>query len=194
MTRQLFMAELMKKLNRLPHEEYYSAVSFYNEYFDEAGTENEQRVIAELGSPSEAAAKILSEFAVKSTDGEKKTNSLNVLGIVLLGIFAGPVALPVAIAAFAVLLALVVSVFAVLISLGAAAVALVLSGLVTALLSLLLLPGEPASTVFFLGAGLLTAGIGAAMGIVTYKLSEVCVKGLVKLSAGLINKGRRNRK
>jgi len=88
MNRQLFMEELKRKLKRLPVEEFDSAVSFYNEYFDEAGPENEQNVIGQLGTPADVAAKIICEFAYKSTDDDssygqpffiKKQTALNLL-------------------------------------------------------------------------------------------------------------------
>ena len=60
MTRQEFMTALRDKLILLSPEEREDAVQFYEEYFDEAGTENEQAVLAELGSPEALAEKILS--------------------------------------------------------------------------------------------------------------------------------------
>ena len=54
------MTALRDKLILLSPEEREDAVQFYEEYFDEAGTENEQAVLAELGSPEALAEKILS--------------------------------------------------------------------------------------------------------------------------------------
>mgnify|MGYP006922422652 CR=1 FL=1 len=39
-----------------PAEERRDAMKFYNDYFDDAGEENEQQVIAELGDPAQVAA------------------------------------------------------------------------------------------------------------------------------------------
>ncbi len=60
MTRFEFIAALRAKLQMLSAEEREDAVQFYEEYFDEAGPENEQAVIDELGSPDAVAEKILS--------------------------------------------------------------------------------------------------------------------------------------
>ena len=60
MTRAEFIAELRGRLYTLPAEERDNAVQFYEEYFDDAGPENEQAVINELGSPENVANKILS--------------------------------------------------------------------------------------------------------------------------------------
>ena len=48
MTKDQFLSELERKLKHLPADERADAVEFYREYFEEAGVENEQRVIAEL--------------------------------------------------------------------------------------------------------------------------------------------------
>ena len=188
MTRQSFMMQLRKKLKRLPPEEFEAAVSYYDEYFDEAG--DDQKVIAELGSPSEVAAKIISEFAYESA-GQRERRTGRVFFIVLLGIFAGPIALPVAITLFAVLLVIVITVFAVLISLGAAAAGLMVGGLAYAVASFAVIAREPMTTLFFLGFGLLSVGIGGALGIGTFWLSKHSVRGLTKLAAKLIRRDRR---
>jgi uncharacterized membrane protein len=39
-------------------------MDYYNEYFDDAGPENEQKVIEELGSPAQIAARIKADSAV----------------------------------------------------------------------------------------------------------------------------------
>lgn len=65
MTRKEFMTELAARLHRLPQEDLQAALQYYEEYFDEAGSQNEQAVIRELRSPAHVASKILSDYAVK---------------------------------------------------------------------------------------------------------------------------------
>lgn len=59
MNRREFMDELRVLLKNLPYGEQEDALQFYEEYFDDAGTENEQRVIKELESPEAVAKKII---------------------------------------------------------------------------------------------------------------------------------------
>lgn len=59
MNRQEFMNTLKKKLDCLPSEEKVSALNYYQEFFDDAGEENEQSVISNLGSPDDLAETIL---------------------------------------------------------------------------------------------------------------------------------------
>ena len=51
MTKQEFLQRLEQLLADLPYEERDSAMTYYREYLEEAGPENEQAVLAELGSP-----------------------------------------------------------------------------------------------------------------------------------------------
>ena len=61
MTRTAFLAALEQLLASLPESERKDALSYYEDYLDAAGPENEARAIAELGSPEEVARKILDE-------------------------------------------------------------------------------------------------------------------------------------
>ncbi|WP_138264476.1 DUF1700 domain-containing protein [[Clostridium] hylemonae] len=58
MNRIEFMTELAALLQNVPVEERREAMQYYNDYFDDAGEENEQRVIEELGSPAKVAGTI----------------------------------------------------------------------------------------------------------------------------------------
>ena len=61
MTRTAFLAALERLLAPLPEAEHKDALSYYEDYLDAAGPENEACAIAELGSPEEVARKILDE-------------------------------------------------------------------------------------------------------------------------------------
>ena len=71
MTRQEYMEELKKYLKRLPKEDYDNAIEYFSEYFDEAGSENEQQVMEELGEPREAARELLLNLLQESVGGGK---------------------------------------------------------------------------------------------------------------------------
>ncbi|MBR5973642.1 MAG: DUF1700 domain-containing protein [Clostridiales bacterium] len=59
MNKETYLQELRKGLKILPQYDRDEAVEFYEEYFDEAGLENEAKVIEELGEPKILAKKIL---------------------------------------------------------------------------------------------------------------------------------------
>ena len=63
MNREGFLEGLARLLADIPENERQEALEFYNNYFDDAGPENEARVIEELGgTPERAAASIRAEF------------------------------------------------------------------------------------------------------------------------------------
>lgn len=61
MNRQEFLRQLESLLMNIPEQERADALAYYNDYFDEAGVENEQNVIQELGSPQKVAQSIIED-------------------------------------------------------------------------------------------------------------------------------------
>ncbi len=61
MNRQEFLRQLECLLENIPENERLDALAYYNDYFDEAGVENEQNVIQELGSPQKVAQSIIDD-------------------------------------------------------------------------------------------------------------------------------------
>ena len=55
MSRTEYMRELEALLHGISKEEREEALQYYNDYFDDAGNENEEKVIEELGSPAKLA-------------------------------------------------------------------------------------------------------------------------------------------
>jgi len=58
MDRKTFIKELEFLLQDISQEERLEAINYYQNYFDEAGKENEQKILQELGEPSRVAAMI----------------------------------------------------------------------------------------------------------------------------------------
>ena len=58
MKRDEFMAQIARLLADMADNERMEAIRYYNDYLDEAGEENEEEAIRELGNPQEIAANI----------------------------------------------------------------------------------------------------------------------------------------
>lgn len=58
MNRIVFMKKLEALLRNVSDDERKEAIQYYNDYFDDAGIENEEEVIKDLGSPEKVAATI----------------------------------------------------------------------------------------------------------------------------------------
>lgn len=66
MNKQEYLSELEAHLASLSEEERTNALQFYEEYFEDAGPENEQQVISELGKPFALAKSIICEQSAYS--------------------------------------------------------------------------------------------------------------------------------
>lgn len=66
-----YLNELSRLLaNSISPEEFNNVMQYYTEYFADAGIENQEEVIKELGTPEELANKIIEEYNNRSVDEE----------------------------------------------------------------------------------------------------------------------------
>lgn len=241
MNRDVFLEKLSALLFDLPESERREAMQYYEDYFDDAGAENEADVLAALGTPEELAASIreglldeegkMGEFSERgftqtenqeenelsvrselakressaqarkeeggasSTDlnkryrsgGQKKNMGITVL-LVILGILALPVLIPALLAAVILLfvfvvLAVILAVLAVLM-LGTCLIAGVLAGTV----GVLNLASYPAGALLAIGLGLMGIGMGILLALFFCWLWPVIVQGIGRLFFALFHK------
>ena len=195
MNRNEYMAALRRALSVLPEEERASALRYYEEYFDDAGPENEQRVIADLGAPEKVAEQILADYreltavphqgaggtAAKPNHRRRGVPPWLLVVLVLLAIPVGvPLIGGLAIGAVGTVAGLLI-----------AAVAVVLAFVVVLPLTLLVagvalcgfsfaLWGAPASAVTTLGCGLALFALGVLVTLLIIKLCTLFVPPLVR--------------
>ncbi|MBE5966246.1 MAG: DUF1700 domain-containing protein [Lachnospiraceae bacterium] len=63
-----FMKELESLLSDIPSDEKEEALQYYADYFEDAGEENEEAIIGELGSPARVASIIKAELGGNSSE------------------------------------------------------------------------------------------------------------------------------
>lgn len=198
MNRKEFLDILEKYLSKLPDDEKSDAINYYRELFDDAGKENEQRIIDDLGSPEDIAKQILSEnginleinqqnlleSTVKSSynendqsgydtgrsDTQTSKNNNNTLFIIIILVFTFPFWSGIVFGILGVLLGIIAAVLALVISLYAASLSLIAGGIAAAFTESLPLG------IMLLGVGLMFTGIAA---IVTKPLVKASFKLLV---------------
>mgnify|MGYP000575332262 CR=1 FL=1 len=194
MNRIEYMTKLASLLQDIPEVERRDAMKYYNDYFDEAGEENEEQVIREFGAPEEVAENIKadlmnhqenkqsSEYQYGTSDDQKKKNARigKIVLIVALAIIIGPVLIPIIggilAAGLAMVLTIIVGVFALVIAGAAIAIvgiSLVISG------SVILLP-QTAAGLALIGSGLIIMVLGVVATVGFGKLCEVVLRGLAK--------------
>lgn len=196
MSKGEYIAELRSRLRDLSDGEIEDAISYCEEYFEDAGIENEQQVIEELGSPAKFAAQIRAEAVIRqkenrseiNRDKNPKTSMKNVV-VIFLGICALPLALPLAFAAivlfFAFVLVIISLLFATIVSVGAiiiAGVPLIISGISNI--------GNPGNALVAFGGGCLSIGLGLLLFIMFIYIIGMLIPAFLKAVTRLYNKAR----
>ena len=196
MTKTEYMKILTHNLRRLPKEDYDRAIEYFEEYFAEAGPENEQQAIADLGSPDEAAKALIVDLAAQNIKEKPKTmkGGLSALWIAVLAVCSAPVTLPIAnclLAVIAVVLFCVgIALFCVVIS----AVAVAASGILTLFGGIVLLFRSLGDGLCNIGLGLFSTGLGILFVYGAILLFKWLIRK-ASVSLGKITKGgRRNEK
>lgn len=191
MTRNEYMEQLKKYLKRLPKEDYDNAIEYFSEYFDEAGAENEQQVMKELGEPKEAAGELLLNLLQETTThspAKTKRSPGKIILLAFLVLCASPVSLALLIGALGVLFAVVVVIAAVIFSLGVTCAATVAGGIMLAGFGATLIFKSVAAACMMVGGGFLMAGSGILIGVLTVYICKWCATGIGRLVNGFVRK------
>ena len=180
MNRSDFFTALIGELRNVEPSELQDILQYYNEYFDEAGVENEQSVIAEFGSPKELAVEIRANSAIKylETGNPSTKKSLNAVWIGIGAIFAAPIALPLAIAFGAVAIALVLIIAILILSFFIVSFSFAVSGILIAISSFIIIFTSFPSFLLMLGAGLIFSGLSILVFVPTQTLARNSFKRL----------------
>ncbi|BAK29110.1 DUF1700 domain-containing protein [Streptococcus gallolyticus subsp. gallolyticus] len=193
MTKVEYLAKLDKYLRKLPKEDYQEAMDYFSEYFEEAGPENEAQVIAELGTPKEAARDIISRLLDEKIIDQEKTpkSRVSMVWLAILAVIITPVALPLALVLFLAIitiLALGVAAIAVVLSLG---VAFLTSGIYMLFDSWSYLNISFSATALSFGLGLLALGLSLLTLLAAGAVCKVVGRSIVNLARKTENKRRK---
>ncbi|MCI6831861.1 MAG: DUF1700 domain-containing protein [Clostridiales bacterium] len=194
MTREEYLRQLQHYLKRLPKEDYDSAMEYFTEYFEEAGPEGEQAVIAELGTPKQAASELLRNLLNEQIVQPRERRSVGaVLMIALLAICAAPIALPLAIAATAILFALVLVIASAVLCVLLLGVCGILVGGKLILIGLASAGSSVPGMCMLLGLGLLGIGLGILLSMVLIALCRMIGLLLLRLIQWILGRRKANR-
>lgn len=210
MTRNEYMEQLKRYLRRLPKEDYENAVEYFSEYFDEAGPENEQQMMKDLGDPKEAAREVLlnlleesvengsaeeasrtetvKTFSEKALPEKKKRSPGKIILLAFLVICASPVSIALLIAGLAVLAAVVLVIAAVIFSLAVTSIATIAGGIMVVGFGATLVMRSLAAACMMVGGGFLLAGAGILFGVLTVYICKWCATGIGRLVNRFVRK------
>lgn len=197
MNKTQYLKELNGYLYTLPEEERDAALKYYEEFFADAGEENEQLVISDLGSPKSLAQAIIDAQGELASPYRKWTTSeapqyqpkARMSGgmkawFIILIIFSCPIWISLGAAFFAVFVGLVAAVFGVWVGLVAAVLALIVSGIFVFIVGVTTAFVSPIAGVWAVGGGLVVLSIGLLLLI---PLVLFTLKGIPCMFRGCIN-------
>lgn len=203
-----YLQALRAALAVLPDDEIDSAMRYYEDYFLDAGDENAEKVIEQLGPPEQVAEAILRDYTgvarrrperfeeekAQTVDGvplgrdgkpltrKKGINPWMLACIVLLALIFGPIAVAVIGAIIVAAVGLIVGVAACVVAVPAATL---IGGGALVLFSFLLW-ATPASALATLGAGLAVGAVGLLLVLLVIKLCILFVPPIIRGLVALI--------
>lgn len=203
-----YLQALRAALAVLPDDEIDSAMRYYEDYFLDAGDENAEKVIKQLGPPEQVAEAILRDYTgvarrrperfeeekAQTVDGvplgrdgkpltrKKGINPWMLACIVLLALIFGPVAITVIGAIILAVVGLIIGVAACVVAVPAATL---IGGGALVLFSFLLW-ATPASALATLGAGLAVGAVGLLLVLLVIKLCILFVPPIIRGLVALI--------
>lgn len=178
MNKETFLKNLERELKAIPAEDREDALSYYREYLDEMGADESMDVTQRVGSPRDLARTIISECADKHVEKQEREggikNGTTAVWMVILGIFAAPIAVPLAFAGVMVLFAFVLVGFAIGLTFMAAAVSAVVAG--ACMVPATFVAGSLAQSVVCLGLVLVGGGLAIILYYSAQEIYQVCIK------------------
>lgn len=210
MNRQEFMKRLEYLLRGIPVSEREDALAYYNDYFDEAGVENEYQVIQELGSPEAVAEKILADVQQVYSDPEPEvyqsnsnkyenaekpgmSKSTKILIVILL-VLTFPIWIGIVAGLFGTVVGLIGAAFGIAIGGIATAFALLISGAACIAVGIARFLFDPIEALACVGVGAILTAIGLLLGLLFVWCIGVwlpkLVKVLVRWIKGLLHRNK----
>lgn len=187
MNKEEFLRALEGNLSKLPVEERQSAMEYYKEYLDEAGNENEAEAIKRLGNPVQLAKQLMADFITKEVEEKpmKPKQSFQAFWIVIVALFASPIALPVALSIAGLGFGAIVTVGSVLFAGAIVAVVFLVVAIILGAVGIGTLFVQPASGIIVIGVGSVLLGVGILISILVYVVVgrgvPAIIKGITKL-------------
>ena len=185
MNRIEFMEALSGLLQDIPEEDRMDALKYYNDYFDDAGAENEKNVIDELESPEKVAAKIKADREDPEDEKagmpmEQENKWLKMILIVAIILIGCPVIVPVAIGLLAAIAGILIAAFTffVTIVIGFAAIVIVAIVLTAAGIGSMFVNIGVGLALF--GAGMILIAVGAIGTVAGIRLCIIVFPGMIR--------------
>lgn len=216
MNRIDFMKQLESLLQNISPAEREEALQYYNEYFNDAGAENEQSVIEALGNPAKVAENIKRDLygsgygdaafqksapvnravvqyqqTTQESQAPKQENKMSggmIALIVVLCVLASPLLISLSAGAISLIAGILIAWFSLIFAFGVAAVSLFLVCVILLVTGVMCLFVEPLVGIALVGGALLCAGIGILFMMLTVAMAGMATPAICKGIAGLFKR------
>ncbi len=191
MNKTEYMKELSKRLRPLPKEDFQKAIEYFEEYFADAGSENESQVIEDLGTPEFAAKQLVTTLAINNTKEPAKDvkKGLRALWVGILALCAAPIALPLAFAFVLVIVMFILTILLLFASLGLIGITFVITGPLSLIAGFTILSQSIPVFLSCLGSSLLLTGSGLLICLAVWRLCQWFLTSMIRLFGHIIKKG-----
>lgn len=193
MTKGQYMSALAGWLKRLPKEDFERAMEYYEEYFQEAGEENVEEAIKNLGMPREAAEQIIQDLAQKNAQKPVKNvrQGMSKVWVGILAVCAVPIAIPVIAVILAALAVVILGGGGILVSIVLMGASGIICGAAVFAASVALLFVSVRDAVMNMGVSLLCCGVSLWIFWGGVKLCIWFEQAIVKMLGRMVKKGGR---
>lgn len=196
MDKNEYMKQMRHHLRRLPKEDFDRAMEYFEEYFEEAGPEQEQQAIGDLGTPEAAAGQIVRDLAVENAGKSNRSvkRGASAVWIGILAVFAAPIGLPLALAGGILALSFVLVICALFAAFFITAFAMTASVIPLLGGSIWLLFTAPVDGLTNIGLSLIAVGVGIWVVKGCIWLMRCFLNLMTRLLGSIAGKGKRHEK
>lgn len=177
MNRKEFLKQLEELLSDIPEAERRDAMNYYQNYFDDAGVEQEQTILEELGSPKKVAESIKRDLFGENYDAyvkakqekqqetiekqQRENRTLRNILIVVALVLTFPIWIGLVALAFGILVTVFAGLFGVAVAVIAVVAACLFAGVAVTVIGMIkAVAGFPAVGLIVIAGGLLVFMIG----------------------------------
>ena len=192
MSKKEFMEELQMLLGELPQEEREEAIRYYESYFEEAGEDQEQAVLEELGSARRVAEQILRDYRAENQESQERSTSESGITItnkglsggalvvaILIAIITFPIWISILATAFGLLMGLFGACIGIVVGFGAGGIGCIIGGVAAFAVGIVKAFTIPLVGAALIAIGLLVFGVGCLM--------IAAVGGIIRLAVWVVN-------
>lgn len=190
MTKEAYLKELRANIKKVGQYEAENIMMYYTEYFEEAGPENVDKVIEELGNPKQLAQKACAGYVIRNIEDGKKglgfRQKFNNTWILVTAIVGSPVWLALALLLGILVFVIAILVVALLFTLAVSSCALAASGVAMIVIGVIAMLESFANGLIIVGGGLMSIALAILLVVVATLIEKVVEKFLIYVTKKVI--------